>query len=610
MAEKEEEMRPAAAGEDAAETSQPEKEGELYRSPNFEAEALLSQSARMYGPLYAYIMSYFLSVGIWLCDIGEYIFGILCACMFFMYLRIMYFFVIQKLNSSADILCCGSRWFFPAKNRGSSPGATFYDWSLPAFLKPVLQHTLGYRFWNAALLRDYHKTMAIAAAIRSGDVVLVRGEYLVNLSKDKKKLPRRQDLPIEATLYPPPFALKDLRNKQPTRRCCVNRKSCSCSKVMFDFWRIGFSLAFFSIVYFFLALDNSNIYFSSMDAIYADVPFLNTWFNISSSSSVKHIYFANAILGTGLLYFHVWLLPLQMIVETYNIVALSYMWMTPEHPDPNGEQLSFLASLIKSFEKEHGPSAFFIDYASLYQTPRTKAEEASFKRGLKKLVNLFYGSEKTHVWMNTVPPKSCDREYDVSGWCFTEKTISSVITPSEKLLDIGRILDPETNLPDASKVDLSKWSTVVKACTLGKREAPMPPDEFRYQIAPDNGKHFTSGADVEVVTQIFDRCYRLCIIHAKFLDFARLGWTDDDLVQLSKVMADCKRLVGLNLRGNPGITMAGLRLLLPYLSGARMLDIRGIAEGADAHNAVNVDEILRACPQLKHGVTLLTSITS
>merc|ERR1711988_853474 len=108
----------------------------------------------------------------------------------------------------------------------------------------------------------------------------------------------------------------------------------------------------------------------------------------------------------------------------------------------------------------------------------------------------------------------------------------------------------------------------------------MPPDEFRYQIAPDNGRHFTSGADVEVVTHIFDRCYRLCIIHAKFLEFPRLGWTDDDLVRLSKVIADCKRLVGLNLRGNPGITMVGLRLLLPYLSGARMLDIRGVAEGA------------------------------
>lgn len=112
----------------------------------------------------------------------------------------------------------------------------------------------------------------------------------------------------------------------------------------------------------------------------------------------------------GFFYFNVWLLPLQFLVESHQLVALSYLWVSPEHPDPNVEQLRFLAPLIESLEKDSGPSLFFIDYASLYQAPRTPRQTASFKRGLKSMVNLLYGSKKVQVWMNTEPPKSCGRK--------------------------------------------------------------------------------------------------------------------------------------------------------------------------------------------------------
>jgi signal transduction histidine kinase len=206
MAAKEEEMRPAVAGEDAAETktSQPGKVEELYQSPNFRTAGMEAQIARMHGELIAYTMFLIGSIGIWLWIVSWWGLAVVIIAivytLWFFYMVYPYLLTIKTLNSSADILCCGSRWFFPAKNRGSSSGATYYDWSLSAFLKPMLQHMFGYRFWNAALLRDYHKAMAIAAALRSGDVVLVRGEYLVNLAKEQKKLPRRQDLPNEATL--------------------------------------------------------------------------------------------------------------------------------------------------------------------------------------------------------------------------------------------------------------------------------------------------------------------------------------------------------------------------------------------------------------------------
>ena len=190
------------------------------------------------------------------------------------------------------------------------------------------------------------------------------------------------------------------------------------------------------------------------------------------------------------------------------------------------------------------------------------------------------------------------RRYNESGWCFTEKTISSVVTPSNMVLDVGIIFDGETNLPDASKVDVSDWPAVVAMCTRGKRDAPIHPDEFQQQIAPGNGRKFTSGADVGIVVNIFNTCYDLCIVNESFFEYSNLGWGDEDCVELAKVMGDCKGLIGLNLSGNTGITMIGIRLLLPHMKGVRLLDIRGVGNGANPQGAIDPQEILRACPRL------------
>merc|ERR1740123_1368351 len=55
------------------------------------------------------------------------------------------------------------------------------------------------------------------------------------------------------------------------------------------------------------------------------------------------------------------------------IVALSFCWLTPEHPDPKGEQLATLCKVIrlclKRFREQGIPDiAIFLDWCSLFQS--------------------------------------------------------------------------------------------------------------------------------------------------------------------------------------------------------------------------------------------------
>ena len=113
------------------------------------------------------------------------------------------------------------------------------------------------------------------------------------------------------------------------------------------------------------------------------------------------------------------------------IVALSYMWGGPDHPDPKGEQLRDVAKFLKwlqSTEEGFGSYknctiAVFWDWASLYQDKprgsRTAVEEALFKLGLGN-VNLWYCHMLTLTLMNKKLPEGRLIGYDGSGWTVRE----------------------------------------------------------------------------------------------------------------------------------------------------------------------------------------------
>ena len=112
------------------------------------------------------------------------------------------------------------------------------------------------------------------------------------------------------------------------------------------------------------------------------------------------------------------------------IVALSYMWGGPDHPDPKGEQLRDVAKFLKWLQSTEGSGSYgnctiavFWDWASLYQDKprgsRTDEQTVSFKLGLGN-VNLWYCHMLTLTLMNKKLPEGRLIGYDGSGWTVRE----------------------------------------------------------------------------------------------------------------------------------------------------------------------------------------------
>ena len=105
-------------------------------------------------------------------------------------------------------------------------------------------------------------------------------------------------------------------------------------------------------------------------------------------------------------------------------VALSYRWLSKDHPDPEGFHLAIVAAVAKLYMKaDHRFGSFspltaafrgaglgapdfalFWDFASLYQKPRVGNDEALFFPGLKAS-NIWYGHEGTACWMQKELPE-------------------------------------------------------------------------------------------------------------------------------------------------------------------------------------------------------------
>ena len=66
--------------------------------------------------------------------------------------------------------------------------------------------------------------------------------------------------------------------------------------------------------------------------------------------------------------------------------ALSYGWILPWDPDPTGERTKLLRQELSQRPYIKG---LFWDQATLYQPPRTEAQQASFERALEVMMDLF-----------------------------------------------------------------------------------------------------------------------------------------------------------------------------------------------------------------------------
>lgn len=204
------------------------------------------------------------------------------------------------------------------------------------------------------------------------------------------------------------------------------------------------------------------------------------------------------------------------------VVAVSYCWLTPEHPDPRGEQLRALAKGLRqasdqASQEENRPVkwAIFLDWGCLHQRPRSGAEEASFQRALRDASLWFAHSETWVALLRSHPPgwEHC-LPYSRRGWPTFELALASLLTPSVQIIDLGaEEMDPEAGPRVA-------------------RPAPLSPDAFeallRRCAASGDGYElsFNDASDRDFVARQYGETLLEAMSSSDELHFVDAGWDE------------------------------------------------------------------------------------
>lgn len=189
----------------------------------------------------------------------------------------------------------------------------------------------------------------------------------------------------------------------------------------------------------------------------------------------------------------------KLFTRLYGLVVLSYPWLRKGHPDPTG----FHFRLVRQYLAKHvaffsNPGAddfgVFWDFAALPQPGthccRNLVEQEVLRVGLGA-INLIYGSDDTVVVQLTAMPEAdCLGTtlnllpYWKRGWCLFEATVSSVVKPHRRLLDLGLAAARQTLADEASD-----WYDVLEVA--GSKRAPLvTPARMSFKLA---GMAFTQG---------------------------------------------------------------------------------------------------------------------
>lgn len=227
------------------------------------------------------------------------------------------------------------------------------------------------------------------------------------------------------------------------------------------------------------------------------------------------------------------------------IICISYCWLTPTHPDPDGKQLKSLAWFIqhRMAAADITDLAIFIDYCSLLQKgedgeSRSEQEQELFKLSLASMSS-WYAHDKTETWRLTSiadahPP------YQSRGWPTFETSVSELLTSeraNSNVLDIGQISTTEHAMD---------WTEIHKCCGW-HRGPPTVPEDFERELA---GKIFTNGEDADVVKNLYHDTFNAVFSTAQKLIYHNLDWGDAQVSKLAVALKVCSGLRSLDLSRN------------------------------------------------------------
>ena len=241
------------------------------------------------------------------------------------------------------------------------------------------------------------------------------------------------------------------------------------------------------------------------------------------------------------------------------VAALSYPWLTKDHPDPRGANLARVARALKALLSDPFITRLgvFWDFGSLHQHPdppngvlRTEEQNALFKQGLGCLGTL-YSHPYTYVLRLTSFPDGHKAEdqaegtnvakYFDRGWCATENAWASLTKTGHLSLDLGKMRDG---------VEYDFRSLTDDCRKGGGRRPPLLPSAFAAELET---KSFTNGKDDKpLVKRLYEAAFEEQFGKATVLKYLNLGWGDAEAAQLAEVLASgaAPRLEELYLGGN------------------------------------------------------------
>lgn len=233
------------------------------------------------------------------------------------------------------------------------------------------------------------------------------------------------------------------------------------------------------------------------------------------------------------------------------VLVMSYCWLSPEHPDPAGEQLSWIVPILQAMvafvqktDKKmsdggrHCTVGVMQDFLSMPQKPRTPEEDERFDKALKTELNLLYMHPKTPVLiMDRAPGKHAKytnlRPYHARGWCYMEMRLSSIVKGGYCLWE------------------LSKFSgNANMQAIIQEMKAGRPPLTSPDMVAADitggiksGDIAFTSNSDADIVIKIYEKGFKRafetyheyrpdCVIMNQ-----RLGWGSMEVPIIAQALA-------------------------------------------------------------------------
>lgn len=303
-------------------------------------------------------------------------------------------------------------------------------------------------------------------------------------------------------------------------------------------------------------------------------------------------------------------------IENVVVLAITYPWVRRTHPDPEGWHLRIMKHFLhlyfnldligKDGQNKTVTSppagqgkrvAIFWDWMSLYQehnpsTDRTDEQTQSYMRALMN-VHLWFANRHTMVWRLTKLPLPRDAGREIKpastrGWCFFELALSQMITPSDRVLNLGVVVEDNGSCFDGSKFYersfgqlFGGWEaleddpegrsrpTLVKTCS-SDRQLPMVPSVFDEEL---KNLSFSNRSDAEFVQRKYAQVYRELMEESTSVDFSDCHITSP-IADLGPKLEVCQgRLQVLNLGGNPLIK--GTLDILSACTQLEWLDLRG-----------------------------------